>query len=807
MQARRTWVRGLSVGVTVALVVAAVGALDCGVTRASRERGSGVESTSQGVVSKYDWLQFGGDSRHGGSNTLETQITQANVSGLTQLFQVGLPETIEGEPMALTNVTTPSGVHDVLYMTTRNGFIVALDANTGNTLWSHQSASSPGITMSSPAVDPSRAFVYSSALDGFIHKYAVGDGAEVTGSGWPQLFTRKPSVEKGGTAITIATVGATTYLYMGTGGYIGDAGDYQGHITTINLNTGAQVVFNAMCSDQNVHFTLSTPDCPSQKSGIWAKAGLTFDPGTSRLYAGTGNGTFGPASHNWGDTVFALNPDGTGVNGGPVDSYTPTNFQNLQNTDLDLGSTNPLILTNTGSKYPHLAVQSGKDAMLRLINLDDMSGQHGPGHVAGEVGSAPLPTGGEDQNPSATWFNTADNSNWVFIVSPSNGINAMKVSIDANGNPSLVAMWHQSGGGGGATLANGVLFYAEDHNLRALNPTTGAELWHNTGIGTIHWQTPTVANGVVYIGDNGRELTAFSLNGETPLSRAGWTATASSSGGADLPANALDGNISTRWSTGQAMTNGMFFRVDMQANRIFDQIKLDAGGSTNDFPRGYQVFVSTDDSNYGSAIASGTGSSAAVTVQFPAQNARYIKVFQTGAASNWWSIAELNVYTANGTPPPPPPPPPPPGGAIQINCGGPAVAPYVVDVDFGGGSTINHANVIDLSSVTSPAPSAVYQTARIGNFTYTMPGFTAGSSHTVRLHFAETYFATAGSRTFNVRINGSQVLTNFDIFAAAGAKNKAIVQSFSANADGAGSYAVQFTSVVNNSLLSGIEIL
>ena len=51
------------------------------------------------------------------------------------------------------------------------------------------------------------------------------------------------------------------------------------------------------------------------------------------------------------------------------------------------------------------------------------------------------------------------------------------------------------------------------------------------------------------------------------------------------------------------------------------------------------------------------------------------------------------------------------------------------------------------------------------------------------------------------------MLTNFDIFAAAGAKNKAIVQSFSANAGANGSYAIQFTSVVNNSLVSGIEVL
>jgi hypothetical protein len=143
---------------------------------------------------------------------------------------------------------------------------------------------------------------------------------------------------------------------------------------------------------------------------------------------------------------------------------------------------------------------------------------------------------------------------------------------------------------------------------------------------------------------------------------------------------------------------------------------------------------------------------------------------------------------------------------IQINAGGSAVAPFVADKDFTGGGTISHANTIDLSGVTNPAPMAVYRTARVGNFTYTLPGFTAGSSHTVRLHFAETYFNTAGSRKYNVTINGTQVLSAFDIFAAAGAKNKAIVKQFTVNANASGQYIVQFTSVVNQSLLSGIEV-
>src|SRR5262249_36816962 len=146
------------------------------------------------------------------------------------------------------------------------------------------------------------------------------------------------------------------------------------------------------------------------------------------------------------------------------------------------------------------------------------------------------------------------------------------------------------------------------------------------------------------------------------------------------------------------------------------------------------------------------------------------------------------------------------GGGVQINCGGPAVSPFAADKDFTGGSTINHANTIDLSGVTSPAPMAVYRTARIANFTYTIPGFVAGSSHTVRLHFAETFWTSAGSRIFDVTINGTQGLTNFDIFATAGAKNKALIEQFTANANSSGQYVIKFTSVKDNSLVSGIEV-
>jgi hypothetical protein len=145
-------------------------------------------------------------------------------------------------------------------------------------------------------------------------------------------------------------------------------------------------------------------------------------------------------------------------------------------------------------------------------------------------------------------------------------------------------------------------------------------------------------------------------------------------------------------------------------------------------------------------------------------------------------------------------------GSTQIDAGGSGVAPFLADIDFTGGGTLNHNNVIDLSGVTNPAPMAVYQNGRTGDFTYTFGGFAPGSSHLVRLHFAETFFSTAGSRTFNVTINGTPVLAAFDIFAAAGAKNKAVIKESTQTADSTGSITVTFTSVVNTSLLSGIEV-
>ena len=138
--------------------------------------------------------------------------------------------------------------------------------------------------------------------------------------------------------------------------------------------------------------------------------------------------------------------------------------------------------------------------------------------------------------------------------------------------------------------------------------------------------------------------------GNAVLSRSGWVASASASAAGNPPTNAIDGDITTRWSTGAAQANGQWFQVDTGSAKSFFRIVLDAGASSGDYPQGYQVNVSNDGVNWGSPVAMGTGSAAVTTINFPAQTARYIRVTQTGSSSGWWSIHEFYVYASVTTP-------------------------------------------------------------------------------------------------------------------------------------------------------------
>jgi fibronectin type 3 domain-containing protein len=178
----------------------------------------------------------------------------------------------------------------------------------------------------------------------------------------------------------------------------------------------------------------------------------------------------------------------------------------------------------------------------------------------------------------------------------------------------------------------------------------------------------------------------------------------------------------------------------------------------------------------------------------------------TVLASNWGGESSNATVTATTSPV---------GNSagVQLSAGGYAVGSYInSQYVLGGNTNYHYGNVVDASLVTNPAPQEVYTTERWGAAAWTITGLNPLAGYNVRLHFVEAAHTAAGLRNFNVSINSAMVLNNFDIFATAGAANKAITQEFYTLADENGIIELQTltgtTSVADlNPTISAIEII
>jgi outer membrane protein assembly factor BamB len=449
------------------------------------------------------WPAFGYDSARDGVNPNGAAISAGSVAGLHRAWQVSLPAVADSAPVYLGGVRLPDGsTRDLLFIMTRDGRLLALDAASGKVLWSHQPRG-PKITHSSPVLDPSGRYVYAYGLDGYEHKYAVATGDEVTSGGWPVRITRMIDSEKESSNPNLAN----GWLYVTTSGYIGDAPPYQGHVVSINLANASSHVFNSLCS--NLTYLLSPTDCSSEQSGIWARAGAVVDPTTGNLFVATGNGPFDGA-HDWGDSVLELNPDGSRL----LDSWTPANQATLNRDDIDLGSVAPALLPRIpNSTTPLLLVQGGKDGVLRLINRRNLSGQSGPGHIGGELQAINAGCGIFHQ--PAVWSASGADV-WLFVPTECS-LQAYRVITDGNGTTRLQSAWSVPLGTTSPVLAGGVLFAASSNLIVALDPSSGRGLWRSDqpaaggSIGGIHWQSPIVVAGRLYCADESGHLTAYGL--------------------------------------------------------------------------------------------------------------------------------------------------------------------------------------------------------------------------------------------------------------------------------------------------------
>jgi hypothetical protein len=131
--------------------------------------------------------------------------------------------------------------------------------------------------------------------------------------------------------------------------------------------------------------------------------------------------------------------------------------------------------------------------------------------------------------------------------------------------------------------------------------------------------------------------------GDGVLDRSDWTAWASESSPTDPPSNAIDGNIATRFSTGQAQHDSQGFRVSWPGNRTVSRIRMDLGPNPGDYPRLCGIWPA-DATGASTAIPCNPDAAGNVDISFAPLQVQKIEVWQWGVAGNWWSIAEFNAY-------------------------------------------------------------------------------------------------------------------------------------------------------------------
>ena len=435
-----------------------------------------------------NWTRFGYDAARSNYGPARTGITAANVGKLRRQ-QVRLPGTADSSPIYLRGVRVRGRAHDVFFVTTSYGITVAVDARSGKILWRFRPrgysswAGSDRITNSSPIADPSRRYLYAEAPNGRVYKLAVASGRPV----WSVSITKLPSREKLGTALNFSG----GLVLATTGGYLGDAPPYQGHVAAISRRGRIVHVWNSLCSDR--HRLIAPSSCPQSDSAIWARSGAVVLPRSGNLLVATGNGRFDGRRY-WGDSALMLTPNASRL----LHSWTPRNQAQLDGGDVDLGSTAPAILSSA------LVAQSGKDGIIRLLRLPGLGGTLG--HTGGELETLPAP--GSDGVFSTMAVGHGGGTTQMFVGN-SSGVWGYAL----NGGRLQVA-WRRGEAGTSPVVAGGLLYvYNPDGGLNVFNPATGAVV-ARLPAGGGHWESPIVTDGRIALpeGDANDHRTSGILN-------------------------------------------------------------------------------------------------------------------------------------------------------------------------------------------------------------------------------------------------------------------------------------------------------
>ncbi|MDR3079408.1 MAG: PQQ-like beta-propeller repeat protein, partial [Streptomyces sp.] len=246
-------------------------------------------------------------------------------------------------------------------------------------------------------------------------------------------------------------------VYIPFGGLDGDCGSYHGWLIGASVGQSAMVTFRP-------------PVCPNE-CAFWAPGGVTLgSDGDVWVASGNSNGASG--SFDYSNTLFRLSPDLHLLNW-----FAPPNWRALSESDQDLGSTSPVLLSNG------LVFIAGKQGIAYVLRQDDL-GHIGPGAASGQA---------------CPGFAAAVAVGDVVYLSCWGPDEVLALHVDLAA-PSLARGWKQSVDvPGGLIAAYGAIWVvASSGSLEALDPTTGVVRFSTAAGPSPHVTPPAAANGHVY---------------------------------------------------------------------------------------------------------------------------------------------------------------------------------------------------------------------------------------------------------------------------------------------------------------------
>jgi outer membrane protein assembly factor BamB len=428
-----------------------------------------------------EWPEFGLNPARSDATDDLTGITGANVGRLRRV-RVTLPGTADSSPIYLHAVTVAGATRDVIVVTTAYGKTLAIDARSGQILWTFTPpgyrgwAASSQITTASPLADPNHRFIYAASPNGLIHKLSLANGAEDGTGSWPVSVTRDATHEKIAAALNIE--GAS--LLVTTGGYYGDAPPYQGHVLLIDRASGhIRAIFNTLCSGRRA--LILPASCPASDSAIWSRAGAVVEPNVGRIVVATGNGPWNGSS-NFGDSALELTLPQLRLR----QAFTPTNQQELNANDLDLGSGGPALLS------ARQVLIGGKDGVLRVLDLAHIDGRPPASRnvLGGEAQRLPTPGGAELMTEPAVWHHRGGTT--VFVA------DSAGTAVYAVRSGRMRLLWENATPGTSPVVAGGLLYVYDPAGggVNVYRPASSqplAKLPSSAG----HWNSPIVVDGHV----------------------------------------------------------------------------------------------------------------------------------------------------------------------------------------------------------------------------------------------------------------------------------------------------------------------